>query len=353
MRCGIGDYTYSLAKALAVLPATQVGVLTSVYGEKTSRRDDIALFPIIDNWGVAEAPKVAELIRHWSPDIVHIQYPTRGYGRGFLPRLLPIIAFLMRTKVVQTWHESFHPRSALKLFLMTVVPGGLVVVRSNYRDGLPMSLRWALWNKQYAFIRNASSLPKVDLDEKEAKALRGHYLKGQKRLIVFFGFVYRNKGAELLFDIADPTSDHIVIAGEVVEASDYHRKIIALASAKPWAGKVTVTGFLPPADVAALLAIADAVILPYRVGGGEWNTSIHAAVMQRSFVITTSLTHHGYDEKRNVFFTRVDDAQEMRSALDIHAGRKRGYEHDIDRDEWKAMAYRHLSLYETLLPKPQ
>ena len=353
MRCGVGDYTYSLAKALAAEPATQVGVLTSVSGENMGQSDDIALFPIMTSWGVAEALKVAELILHWSPDVVHIQYPTRGYGRGNLPRLLPIIAFLMRAKVVQTWHESFHPRSWLKLLLKSVVPSRLVVVRPNYRDVLPRSLRWALWNKQYAFIRNASALPQVDLDEKEAQGLRRQYLKGQRRLIVFFGFVYRNKGVELLFDIADPTSDHIVIAGEVVEASDYHRKITALASAKPWAGKVTVTGFLPPTDVAALLAVADAVILPYRVGGGEWNTSIHAAVIERSFVITTSLTNHGYDEKRNIFFATVDDTEEMKSALDIHAGRKREYQHDIDRDEWKEMAERHLSLYETLLLKPQ
>jgi len=349
MRCGVGDYTYSLATALADAPATRVGVLTSVDAETTRQGDDLDVFPIIDHWDAVEAPKVLRLIGQWSPDIVHIQYPTRGYGRGLLPRWLPLIAFLKRTKVVQTWHESYHPRSWLKLFVQSVVPSGLVVVRSNYRDLLPVRLRWSLWNKQYAFIRNASPIPRVHLNDNEAKEVREHYLRGQKRLIVFFGFVYRNKGVELLFDIADPASDQIVIAGEVVEASAYHRRIAALASAKPWAGKATITGFLPPADVAALLAVADAVILPYRVGGGEWNTSVHAAVMQGSFVITTSLTNHGYEDKRNMFFAGVDDAQAMRSALDTYAGRKRRHEHDTDRDEWKDIADEHLSLYETLM----
>lgn len=351
MRCGIGDYSYRLAKALAADPAIDVGVLTSVHGGTTGEADGIEILAIIKTWGVSEALKVVTIIRQWLPDIVHIQYPTQGYGNGFLPWIVPLLAFMMRKKVVQTWHEGYGRRSAPKLFLKAIVPGGLVVVRPQYKYSLPVCLRWALWNKQYAFIRNASSFPKVGWDEKARDALRKQYLKGQKRLIVFFGFVYPNKGVELLFEIADPALDQIVIAGEIIEASDYHQKIMMLASAGPWAGKVTVTGFLPPTDVAALLAVADAVILPYRVGGGEWNTSIHAAVLQGSLVITTSLTPHGYDEEHNIFYAKVDDAQEMKSALEIYAGRRQKGEPDADRYEWREIASKHRSLYESLLPE--
>jgi len=349
MRCGVGDYSYGLAKALAVDQALHIAVLTSVSGGGAAKTDGIEVYPLMKHWSIAETPQVVTCIRQWSPDIVHIQYPTQGYGNGFLPWILPIIAFMMRKKVVQTWHEGYGKRSAPKLFLKAIIPGGLVLVRPQYKDGLPISLRWALWNKQIAFIRNASPMPKADMDERARNDLRTQYLKGQKRLIVFFGFVYPNKGAELLFEIADPTSDHIVIAGEFVEGSDYHRNIMRLASAQPWEGKATITGFLLSGDIAALLAIADAVILPYRVGGGDWNTSIHAAVLQGSFVITTSLTRHGYDEKHNVFYARVDDEQEMISALATYAGRKREYHSDIDRDEWKIIANRHRLFYETLL----
>lgn len=351
MRCGVGDYSYGLAKALAVEPLIQIGVLTSAYGEKTDKTDNIEIFPVIENWSLAEVLKVIKIIHYWSPDIVHIQYPTQGYGNGFLPWVLPLIAFMMRKKVVQTWHEGYGRRSAPKLFLKAIVPGGLVVVRSQYKESLPISLRWALWNKRYAFIRNASPFPKIDLDEKVKSGLKKQYLKGQTRLIVFFGFVYPNKGAEFLFEIADPALDQIVIAGEIVETSEYQQKIMRLATTQPWAGKVTVTGFLQPADIASLLSIADAVILPYRAGGGVWNTSIHAAVLQGSFVITTSLTHHGYDEKHNTFYSKVNDVQEMKSALDMYAGTRRKDDPDIDRDEWREIAIKHHSLYEALLPK--
>ncbi len=351
MRCGVGDYSCRLARALAVDPATRIGVLTSVPGENTGKTVGIEIFPVIKCWGFAEALNVIRLIRHWSPDVVHIQYPTQGYGNGLLPWIVPIISFAMGKRVVQTWHESYGIgiRSAPKFFLKAIIPGGLVVVRPQYEAGLPMALRWALWNKRCVFIRNASPFPKIDLDENVKHDLRKQYLKGQKRLIVFFGFVYPHKGTDLLFEIADPASDQIVIAGEIDENNDYHRRIMSLASASPWAGKVAVTGFLLAEDIAALLSIADAVILPFRVGGGEWNTSIHAAVSQGSFVITTSLTHQGYDESRNTFYAKVDDAQEMASALDIYAGRKRKNGSDIDRDEWKAIADKHRSLYEALV----
>ena len=351
MRCGVGDYTYNLVEALAVDPEIHVGVLTSVAGGEMGKTDGIEIFPVIKRWRLAEALKVIKIIRHWSPDIVHIQHPTQGYGNGLLPWLLPMISFLMRKKVVQTWHEGYGRRNAPKLFLKSIVPSGLVFVRPQYKEILHPLLRWALWKKKAVLIPSASTIPRVDLGEQEKDVFKKKYLKKQKRLIVFFGFVYPHKGVELLFEIADPASDQIVIAGEIDEEGDYPHEIMRRASVESWIGKVTITGFLPAADVAALLAVADAVIFPFRTGGGEWNTSIHGAVLNGTFVITTSLTQSGYDKKRNVYFAKVDSVQEMRSALSAYGGMRRGYDADIDRDEWRQIADEHRSLYENLLKK--
>ena len=174
-------------------------------------------------------------------------------------------------------------------------------------------------------------------------------MQKQKRLVVFFGFVYPNKGVELLFEIADPDLDQIVIAGEIDKKSDYGREIIRCASVERWLGKVTVTGCLPAPEVAALLAVAAAVILPFVSGGGEWNTSIHGAVLNGAFVITTSLTQSGYDKKRNIYFAKVGGVQEMRSALSLYAGIKREFNADIGMDEWRLIADEHRTLYKRLL----
>lgn len=349
MRCGVGDYTYNLAEALAVDPEIHVGVLTSISGGVAGKSAGIEIFPVTKNWSLSEAVKVIKIILHWSPDIVHVQYPTQGYNNGLLPWVLPMISFLMGKKVVQTWHEGYSRRNAPKLFLKSIVPGGLVFVRPQYEKNLHPHLRWALWKKKTVLIPNASAIPRVDLGEPEKGVLKKKYLKNQKRLIVFFGFVYPHKGVELLFEIADPGSDQIVIAGEIAEEEVYRHEILRRASAESWSGKVIITGFLPAADVAALLAVADAVILPFRTGGGEWNTSIHGAVLNGAFVITTSLTQHGYVKKRNVYFAKVDDIQEMRLALAAYAGMRREYHADIDRDEWRQIADKHCALYEGLL----
>jgi glycosyltransferase involved in cell wall biosynthesis len=347
MRCGVGDYSYSLAQALASKSEVQVGVLTSTLGKET-KIDRIELIPIMEGWNLIEAVKVIRIIRLWAPDVVHIQYPTQGYGSGLLPRVLPLISFLMGKKVVQTWHEGYARRNALELLLKSTVPSGLVFVRPGYKESLHNHLRWSLWGKQCVFIPNASTIPRVDLTEHEKDAIRKKCLKGQKRLVVFFGFVYRNKCVESLFEIADPVSDQIVIAGEFDEKSDYRQEIIKHASVPPWLGKVTLAGFLPAADVAALLAVADAVVLPFRTGGGEWNTSIHGAVLNRAFVITTSLTKNGYDRERNVYFAKVGNVQQMRSALRSYAGNRREFNSDIDKDEWQFIAGEHRALYERL-----
>ncbi len=141
MRCGVGDYTCNLAEALAVDPKNHVGVLTGISGEAKGKSAGIEIFPVIKNWSLSEAVKVIKIILYWSPDIVHVQYPTQGYGNGLLPWVLPMISFLMGKKVVQTWHEGYSRRNAPKLFLKSMVPGGLVFVRSQYEKNLHPHLR--------------------------------------------------------------------------------------------------------------------------------------------------------------------------------------------------------------------
>lgn len=349
MKCGVGDYTRSLTTALAALPSMKVGVLTNRDAQDAVGANPIALFPIVSRWNLHATTEVIQIYRQWAPDIVHIQYPTQGYGQFLLPWLLPIISLAMGKKLLQTWHERIGGRYAPLFLLNAVIPGSLIVVRPNYRETLPGMFRWILRKKTFTLIRNASSIPRVELGAQERQLLRSKYLGGQNRLIVFFGFAYHHKGIDLIFDIAEPASDHIVIIGELSQAGTAIHELIRHNQTERWLGKLTLTGFLPSNQVAALLAASDAVILPFRTGGGNWNTSIHAAVLQGTFVITTSITRNGYDRKRNVYYAKVEDVHEMKSALDNHAGERRAYNQEIDRDEWSRIAAEHFSLYSSLL----
>ena len=353
MRCGVGDYVFKLAQALARFPV-DVGVLTSTAAQHAGPLRNVTIFPKIATWQIRDIWRFIGTLRTWSPDIVHIQYPCRGYAGVLMPSLLPILSRLFGKRVVQTWHEIEAPDGkSWKYFLLRAfLPGQVVVVRPNYEDQLATAPRLAVCLKEFVYIPNGSVISKVALSGDERVAKRKRYLQRQSRLILFFGFVYPHKGFELLFDIADPDTDQIVVAGMLDEESEYARDISRRAHARAWAGKVEFIGFTPLAEISALLSIADAVVLPFRNGGGEWNSSIHAAVSHGCFVLTTSRSKIGYDKITNVYYAALDDVPDMKRALQQYAGERRDLKTDIDGDdEWEAIGEQHVSLYSRILKR--
>ncbi len=349
-RCGVGDYCFNLAKALSSVPSIQVAVLTSTSAGQIVRSEGVDVFPVIERWWVSEVWKFIEVIRIWAPTIVHIQYPTQGYGGGRLPVLIPLISFLMGKKVIQTWHEPYRREEAIRLFSQAIVPGKVIVTRLQYKENLISSIRWILWGKKLVWLPITSNIPKAISSEREGhvcQAWKDRYLNGQKRLIVFFGFIYSHKRVELLFEIADPDRDQIVIAGGMDQNDPYCRKILHLTSTIRWQGKAVVTGFLPSNEIAELLSAADAVVLPFQKGGGESNGTLHAAVLQGTFVLTTSRYRRGYDPEQNAYYANPDDIQEMKASLDAYAGKRRPFSKEIDGNRWGEIAMQHYSFYGT------
>jgi glycosyltransferase involved in cell wall biosynthesis len=232
--------------------------------------------------------------------------------------------------------------------LKALVPSALVVVRPAFRSNLPALFRRLLGRRQLHYIANGSPLPTADPSPQQREALRREWLQGAQRLLVFSGFVMPGKGVELLFEVADPATDRLVISGQC-DDEGLRRLIEDKQAQGPWQGRITRVGFLPAADLAMLLALADAVVLPFRSGGGIWNSSIHGATAQGSFVLSTSRDEPGYDPGRNIYFARVDDVEGMRAALAAHAGTRRppvaaGV-------EWSGIAQRHVELYRSRLSR--
>lgn len=350
MKCGVGDYTHQLARALADAGEVEVGVLTSE-AAAAANPGPVEVLAEMRGWHLRDALHAARALRRWKPDVVHIQYWTQGYGYGRLPHFLPLIARLLGMRVVSTLHDPSSLRGAGSFLLRTLATSTLVVVRPGFLQALHPVLRAMLFSREPVFIPNASSMPRSALDPAQQRALKDGYLAGQRRLIVFFGFVYPFKGADLLLEIADPSTDRIVIAGELDRSSDYGRRLLDAAQAAPWKGKVTFTGFLETAAAAHLLAAADAVILPFRQGGGEWNSSIHAAVANGAYVITTSERPRGFDAGQGVHYSAIDDVADMKNALSLAAQRKAacaGRDRPPDTGSWPGIARAHLDIYRRL-----
>jgi len=352
MRCGVGDYVASLADALARIGDIEVAVVTDCRARGAGSSSGVEVFPIADGWTISNLRPILTTIRRWIPDIIHLQYPTQGYSNGLLPWMLPLMLSVLRIPVVQTWHEHLPMVSVLRSLAVALAPGRLVVVRPNYEAALPFWARLFVRRKHPQFIPNASSIPRAELNDSERSDIRRHLNSSAKYFVAYFGFIYPNKSLELLFDVLDPGQDHLVLIGQLNSDHPYQREVREWTRREPWAGKVTVTDFLPKEEVARLLAAVDAVLLPFRDGGGPWNTSLHAATVQGTFVLTTSRERQGYDLASNVYFSKPGDVTSMRSALREYIGRRNASPLTDQYASWESIAQAHKSLYQGLLGNP-
>jgi glycosyltransferase involved in cell wall biosynthesis len=359
MKCGVGDYLFHLSTALSGQGTLENAVLTSSQASSVDTTEHLTVYPIIDNWGIASMPRIARFIRQWDPDIVHIQYPSQGYAQGggrlrsLCVALLPLLAYACGKRVIQTWHEYTADTfgSALNFLIRALAPSRLIVVRPDFSTNAGPLVRTLARIKSATFIHNASAIPKHRFTSERLREARSAFLQGQKRLLVFFGFLYPHKGAELLFQIADPATDQLLFVGGYDTDSSYMLEFNKLMSSPAWSGKARLLGYKPIEEVSLILSIADAVILPFRTGGGVWNTSLHAAITHHRFVITTSSTQIGYDEATHVYYCPVDDVALMKQALDSQPSASGATAHDDTPDEWINIARHHITLYHGL-PQP-
>jgi glycosyltransferase involved in cell wall biosynthesis len=347
MRCGVGDYIAQLASALAQQPGVEIAVLTDErmrLERGTSGDPRVTLVPGVNGWRPRDLMQVVRSARAWRPDVVHLQYPALGFGSRIVPCLLHTAFRAIGMPVVETWHE-YYPSGAWRVALHAGFAGDVIVVRPGYESRIPGWYRFLLRRKRFHFVANASAIPQARLTEADRDAVRAAYVPDGGRLVVYFGFLYPAKGVEQLFEIADPARDRLVIIGQVTPGDPYHARILEQAASERWRGRVTMAGFLSPDAAARVLAAADAVVLPFRTGGGIWNTSLHGATAQGVFVVTTSLERTGYDPAQHVYHARPDDVADMHRALARRLGERREVPPRTPADEWRAIADAHCRVY--------
>ncbi len=347
MTCGVGDYTRSLARALADVPGVQVAVLTSAGGGRAVPGDRYEVFPLIQRWRVAEFVAVRRVLREWRPDVVHVQYPSHDYT-GPLSWLLPLLLLPLAPPVVQTWHEHVPgARVAISHLAIGVAPGDVVVVRREFTERMPGWYRALTGHRRFHLLPNAPTLPRIELSDGERAEIRGRLAPPGRRLLAHFGFMYANKGIDDLLGIVDPERHHLVLIGELRRTDPFQVALEERIARPPLAGHVTLAGFLEAPEAARVLAAADAVVLPFRDGGGEWNTSLKAACLQGTFVLTTSTQRNGFVAAENVYYARPGDRDELRAALEAHVGHRiASPPPEITGPTWADLARSHVVLYE-------
>jgi glycosyltransferase involved in cell wall biosynthesis len=350
IKCGVGDYTAQLARALARRDDTEVCVLTDADARSSPDLDQgVQLFSVIHGWKFTEASSIIRKVIDWRPDVVHMQFGSSRYHLKILPWLMPVLLRFQKLTVVQTWHEwPEDPLRFLRNLPNALARGGLVVVKPEIDVAMSQWYRRLIQHKCFRFIPNASAIPQVCLTDDERALVRGRFTLGADKLVAFFGFANSRKGVEDIFKIVDPKSNFLVLVCELDSSDSYHRLLLDQINSEPWRGKVMVTGFLPPEEVGCILAAADAVVLPFPNGGGGWSTSTSAAVAQGTFVLVTSNSKYGYDPEENIYYAHPRNYEEMREAMELYTGR-RVMPKTMLSDQWDKIADAHVVLYREVL----
>lgn len=343
MKCGVGAYTQKLVDALSRIRELQITVLTDARANAAAPAKYYDILPVMKGWGIVELIKILTYIRQTCPDIVHIQSPSMGYP-GRIPLILPLLIRISGKPCVQTWHEPVVGWGGGWLVIGLDV---LVSVREDLLSKLPYLTQKALYRIPFNWLPSGCMLPAIELDEQKRSDIRRQYTSDDKIILFYYGFVAPLKGLEVLLEIVEKTNTCLLLSCDFQSENSYHRFLLNLIDTKGLKSRIFVLGFLSDEQLARYLVSSDAVVLPFRDGAQDCNTTVEAAAAQGTFVMTTSLEHKGYNKDKNIYYAKPGNVQEMIDAIKHYAGFRKDPQGPVY--TWEDIADNHYLLYKQLV----
>lgn len=372
---GLGDYTRELGRAL-IAAGQPCRVLTLAAPDAP-----------VEETGEADEPPVLRAVRRWDwpawgevcaaaakADIVHVQYQTAAYAMHPIANALPWLLRRRRIPVVTTYHDTRIPYLFPKAgrvrdwVTLALARSSDVTIATNNEDAA--ILRPAA--RRLAVIPIGSNIAPT-ATAADGAAWRARYGIGPDvPLLVYFGFVNRAKGADILVDAlarlrAAGSAARLLMLGGQVGASDPTNRAfltetqtqadrLGVAEAMTW------TDFLPEAEVSAALTAADVAVLPYRGGVSLQRGTLMAALAHGLPIVATRPTHvtpgllPGLTDGVDAVLTAPEDAAALADAIAaLLADKERrarlgaGARALAARFGWAAIARQHVEVYQEVL----
>lgn len=140
-RCGVGDYTYELAQHLALDAEVHLyfdehhGPAEPPFGQLST----LHLHPV-KGFSVFSLNKLARELRKAGYDIVHVQYPSKGYGTSVGPGFLPqnLAGMQSRSRVVLTLHEWTTSHPLRKMVMDQMLPSADALIVTSEAELKPL-----------------------------------------------------------------------------------------------------------------------------------------------------------------------------------------------------------------------
>ena len=323
-QCGVGDYTRRLRDALEAI--------------------DVDAQVISDgDWGLSKFHQKHQLLKSTNFDIIHIQYPTAGFGRSLGPQALSFL----RPAVI-TIHEASQRKLPRKLSLLpfTFWPEYLIFT-DEFEEGFVH--KWAPWTS-----RTGSAVIQVgsNIEMTNSTTPRNH------REVVHFGLIMPKKGLEEVLELGRLIKEseapvELTVIGQVPAGySKYLESLMAGAGASG----LPISWFhdLNDQQVANRLLRASIAYLPFPDGASDRRTTLKTALHCGLAVLTTNGPHASSALAEVVRFcsTPKDAFTVVESLIADHAEINRLSSKSLDyaaQFSWEVIAKRHAQIYEAVL----
>lgn len=345
VRCGVGDYTHQLARALA-RAGHEVVVVTTAH-PRLDPDPEYRIVPLETDWSLRQTARIAAAIHRLRPDAVDIQYPGVNLGRAFAVTLLPLALRLSGSSgtVVHTVHEfaSYPLRHRIRVLLGAAPAHVVLAVDGASARALRRDLRW----RPHAHVELAEIGPSVfPVDTARPAELR----RTPGELIVgHWGFLRPDKGLPVLLDafaiVRRSRPARLVVAGDpggdIETRVDVERRIAELGLD----ADVLLTGELLPDAMSATLLAMDVCAFPFRDGLTANRTTYLAAVAHGIYVATTSRERSGFDATTNTAFSAPGDVEAMARSMLAASEHPRMPPEAAWVARWDAIAQERLRVY--------
>jgi glycosyltransferase involved in cell wall biosynthesis len=307
MPCGVGDYTYNLVKSLSKLDKTNVTVITSKQARPyVDTNISIMMMP---SWSIINMHRLVKYILISKPDILHIQYPAKGYGKGLSANLIPLVIKILNSNlpIVVTIHEFHvaHLVRKLSMFFLLFYAKAIIISDINEYHSLNKLL---LWRKQSNKIVTIPLAPNIPLKSK-------HIPKRDIdiAMLCYFGFLSKTKNIKFLFAVLSKLFieglpfKFLFIGGFSQNDRAY---IQELGKKHHILNLISFSGYRSCEDVSRLLAGCDIALFPFCDGVTLRRASLIAAMQHGLPVVTTGAKGQipsGLSHGDNIMLSEVDD----------------------------------------------
>lgn len=358
--CGVADGIFIYTRFLLEDESHSALIITtrgcsSMPREITGR---LKVLDIIDRWNFHASGGIFKALRAWKPDIVHIEYPTKEYGKNIFINLLPALLRLRGYKVVITLHEySFNLTWKGRLRLWPSIAGAHAVLVSEpaYIGDIRKVFKW----KTVEVIPIAPNIPASGLGDKEREILRSKVAPAPGTIILgYFGFMNSNKIVlpvlRALKDLRDihKLSVFFLLIGDIFERDMSNPRVIELQDEIKRLGlseNCSSTGYIADEKAADYLSILDYAVLLYKSGVSPRNATFLAAAAQGIKIITTSNPAYKPDYPLAFMIGMEEDILERIVSI-ILDDRKKAKPHATGknlfyRKSWEAFVKKHLEVY--------